>query len=164
MIKEGSGSDEVEASSSALWLDLLWLIIGSVSLFAGSTLAIKGSLNLVEIFGISKGFAGAVILAAGTGLPEFITTIVAGFKKEISLAFANILGSNALNAFAVLGTSAALFPFSINTEMATTNTLVLVAISLLGLAPLLLFKKQILFKVWAAALLTSYFVFGYISF
>lgn len=164
MAKEGAGTDEVEESTSSIWMDLLWLNLGGAALFFGSTFAIKASLNLVEIFGISKGFAGAVILAAGTGLPELVTTVVAGFKKEISLAFANILGSNALNTFGVLGASVTLFPFTIDKQMATVNTPVLLAISLFGLLPLMFLKNKNLLKFWAVALFATYFSFSYLSF
>lgn len=164
MIREGAGADEVEESTSSIWMDLLWLNLGGITLFFGSTIAIQASLNLVELFGISKGFAGAVILAAGTGLPELVTTLVAGFKKEISLAFANILGSNALNTFGVLGASVAFFPFEIDKHMATVNAPVLLAISLFGLLPLMFFKNKIFLKVWAALLFIAYFSFSYFSF
>lgn len=164
MMKAGAGSDEVNENPTALWVDLLWINIGGAALFFGSTFAIEASLKLVDIFGISKGFAGAVILAAGTGLPELVTTVVAGFKKEMSLAFANILGSNALNAFGVLGLSAVLFPFEINPEMATFNAPVLVAVSVFGLMPIMIFRNQIFLKTWAAVLFGAYLTFSWFSF
>ena len=164
MMKEGSGADEVEESTSPLWADSMWVMFGGAALFFGSTIAIKASLNLVEIFGISKGFAGAVILAAGTGLPELVTTVVAGFKKEISLAFANILGSNALNTFGVLGAAATFFPFDINTQMATVNAPVLLAISAFGLLPLMFLSHKVFLKIWAAVLFLAYLSFSYFSF
>lgn len=164
MMKEGAGTDEVEEQPTSILLDLFWITAGGFALFFGSTFAIKASLNLVDLFGISKGFAGAVILAAGTGLPELVTTIVAGFKKEISLAFANILGSNALNTFGVLGLSAILFPFDINTEMATVNAPFLVAVSVFGLMPLMIFTNRIFIKTWSVVLFGAYLSFAYFSF
>jgi cation:H+ antiporter len=164
MMKEGVGTDEVEEHKTSIPLDFFWITAGAVALFIGSTLSIKASLNLVDLFGISKGFAGAVILAAGTGLPELVTTIVAGFKKEMSLAFANILGSNALNVFGVLSLSAIIFPFDINQEMATFNAPVLLAVSVFGLMPIMIFKNQAFLKTWAAVLFGAYLVFSWFSF
>jgi cation:H+ antiporter len=141
-----------------------WIFIGGAGLYFGSNFAIKGSLELVEIFGLSKGFAGAVILAAGTGLPELVTTIVAGFKREMSLAFANIVGSNALNAFAVLGLSALIYPFDIPSNMAYFNAPILVGISFFGMVPLMFFSNKVFFKTWSVLLFASYVTFTYVSF
>jgi len=164
MMKEEAGTDEIEEHHSALYLDLLWIFAGGTALFFGSTFAIKASLNLVDLFGISKGFAGAVILAAGTGLPELVTTVVAGVKKEISLAFANILGSNALNTFGVLGLSAIIFPFEIDHKMAVFNAPSLLAITVVGLVPIMVFKNKVFLKVWAAVLFATYLSFSWLSF
>lgn len=147
-----------------LIMSFFWIFLGGAGLYFGSNFAVKGSLELVSLFGLSKGFAGAVILAAGTGLPELVTTLVAGIKREISLAFANIVGSNALNAFAVLGLSVTVFPFSIPKDMAYFNAPILMGISIFGLLPLMFFTNKVFIKVWAAILFTTYLVFTYVSF
>lgn len=140
------------------------ILVGGAGLYFGSNFAIKGSLELVEIYGLSKGFAGAVILAAGTGLPELVTTIVAGFKREMSLAFANIVGSNALNTFAVLGLSALIYPFEIPSSMAYFNAPILLGVSLFGMVPLMFFSNKIFLKTWSALLFGAYGAFIYVSF
>lgn len=147
-----------------LILSGVWIVLGGAGLYFGSGFAIKGSLELVDIFGLSKGFAGAVILAAGTGLPELVTTIVAGFKREMSLAFANIVGSNALNTFAVLGLSALIYPFDIPKSMAYFNAPILLGISLFGLVPLMFISNKIFLKTWSALLFGTYLTFTYVSF
>ncbi len=147
-----------------LTFSFFWVFIGSAMLYLGSNLTIKASLQLVSIFNLSKGFTGAVILAAGTGLPELVTTIVAGFRREISLAFGNIVGSNALNVFAVLGGVSILFPFKISKSMAYFSAPALLGLTLFGLAPLMFFSNKYFIKIWALVLFIFYLGFTYISF
>ncbi len=147
-----------------LVLSVTWILLGCAGLALGSHISIKGSLELVTILGVSKGFAGAVILAAGTGLPELVTTVVAGFKRETSLAFANIIGSNALNGFAVLGLSATFFPFEIPRTMAFFNAPILFAVGVFGLLPLMFISNKYLLKLWSLLLFTTYLSFTYFSF
>ncbi len=147
-----------------LILSLFWVFIGGAALYLGSNITIKASLELVSIFGLSKGFAGAIILAAGTGLPELVTTIVAGLRKEISLAFANIVGSNALNAFLALGVASVFFPFQISKSMAYFSAPILFGVTLLSLVPLMFFSNRCFIKIWAVILFISYFSFIYICF
>lgn len=160
---DGENEDLDTSGNINLVYSFLWTAIGGAGLYFGSNFAIKGSLELVSILGLSKGFAGAVILAAGTGLPELVTTIVAGFKRETSLAFANIVGSNALNVFAVLGISATIFPFDIPSNMAFFNAPILLGVSLFGLVPLMFFTNKYFLKGWAVVLFTAYLGFTYFS-
>ena len=50
---------------------------------------------------------GLTIVAAGTSLPEAVTSIVAAIHGQRDIAVGNIVGSNIFNILAVLGTSAA---------------------------------------------------------
>jgi cation:H+ antiporter len=165
MIKQGAGTEAVENTGSInLVLSFLWIFLGGGALYFGSSLAISGSLELVALHGLSKGFAGAIILAAGTGLPELVTTIVAGVKRETSLAFANIVGSNALNAFGVLGLSALLFPFDVPSTIAFSNAPILLAVSVVGLTPLMIISNQYFLKFWSLVLFCFYAAFMWTSF
>ena len=158
LFKQGNSEDEVEENKDSVFMNFLWVFLGMIGLYFGSDFAVSGSLGVSDYFGLSKGFAGAIILATGTSLPELITTIVAGFKKEISLALANIVGSNALNVFGVLGASAVLFPFSVEPYMAHQNAFLLLLISAM-LIPLLIVRSNIFHKLWAVILFSLYIVF-----
>ena len=52
------------------------------------------------------------MLAVGTSLPEFVTSLVAAIKKHAQMALGNILGSITFNMLLILGTSAAITPMS----------------------------------------------------
>lgn len=146
------------AQGSSLLMSLFWANLGIALLYFGASFAIKGSLDISSHFGLSKHFAGAVILAAGTGLPELVTTLIAGLKKELELAYSNIIGSNALNAFAALGLSGIFFPFEVDAKMGHTNAMILLVIAVL-LALFAFVKSKVLTKVFAFILLGIYATF-----
>lgn len=141
---------------------IAFVVIGTVFLAVGANLGIQGSLGLVDYFGIPKAFAGAIIIAAGTGLPELVTTIVAGLKRETDLAFANIMGSNALNIFLALGLSSTFFPFSVSEEMVSRDSFYLFGVAFL-LLPVLVLSKRSLHLVWGALLFFIYGFFFYLQ-
>jgi cation:H+ antiporter len=53
--------------------------------------------DLAETYGLSKSFAGALLLGAATSLPE-LTTVISLFKlRSYTIALGNIIGSNLFN-------------------------------------------------------------------
>ncbi len=154
--------EESKESIKIVLKAVAFIVFGALFLAVGANLGIQGSLGLVDYFGIPKAFAGAIIIAAGTGLPELVTTVVAGLKKETDLAFANIMGSNALNIFLVLGLSSSLFPFKVSQEMATRDSFYLFGVALM-LLPVLVLSKRSLQLAWGGALLMAYCTFFYLQ-
>jgi cation:H+ antiporter len=84
----------------------LFLGLGAVGLSLGADLLIRGAVGLASAVGISTAVAGLTVVALGTSLPELATTLVAAFKREADLAVGNIVGSNVLNLFAIMGITA----------------------------------------------------------
>lgn len=156
----GEADEESEEDSSSgpysLALGLGLLLLGLGGLYFGAKITIQGALGVSDFFGLSKEFAGAIILAAGTGLPELATSIIAGIRKEGTLAVGNIIGSNALNVFGVLGLSATLFPFELSREMASKEPYFLLLVSSLLVATLFLRRRS--FRVALGILFISLYV------
>lgn len=92
---------------------LIFLILGLVCLVGGGHMLISGASALAITCGMSERVVGLTILAVGTSLPELATSIVAARKGSKGLALGNAIGSNLFNVFFVLGTSAAIYPLSI---------------------------------------------------
>jgi cation:H+ antiporter len=67
------------------------VILLAAPLLASSTAALAGSL------GISHGFAGLVLLAVTTSLPEAVVTTASVRRESYDLAVGNLLGSNCFN-------------------------------------------------------------------
>lgn len=154
----GGGDDAVNTQSISMPTNIGWVILGMLGLYFGSDFAVTGSLKVSDQLGLSKAFAGAIILALGTSLPELITTLVAGIKKEISLALANVIGSNALNVFGVLGVSALVHPLTVDKVIAYNHSTYLLLISFM-LLPVLIIKSNSFHKFWALILFALYATF-----
>jgi cation:H+ antiporter len=104
------GSDMPHAAT--LLGDLARGAAGAIALALGARLLIDGALALAAAFGLSEGAVGMTLVAAGTTLPELVTTLVATARRQGDLAFGNIIGSNINNALTVVGAAAAVTPLS----------------------------------------------------
>lgn len=87
----------------------LFMVLGLSLLIIGSDLLVDSAISISEHFGISDKIIGLTIVAAGTSLPELVTSIIATIRGEREIAIGNIIGSNILNIFVIIGLSA---PFS----------------------------------------------------
>lgn len=100
----------VRATRNGIPVDLL-LIVGGVGLLAiGARFLVAGALELAQILGVSDAAIAITVVAAGTTLPELITSLVAAARKAPDIAVGNIIGSNIFNILCVLGTAATLRP------------------------------------------------------
>jgi cation:H+ antiporter len=61
---------------------------------------------LAQYFGLSETIIGLTIVAAGTSMPEVVTSIMAVIRGEREIAVGNVIGSNIFNILGVLGISA----------------------------------------------------------
>jgi cation:H+ antiporter len=58
--------------------------------------------------GVSQTVIGLTIVAAGTSMPELVTSVVAAYRGKADLAIGNVVGSNLLNQIVILGLCAVL--------------------------------------------------------
>ena len=89
------------------------LILGGLAcLVFGGRLFVNSAVKIAGMIGVSDKFIAITVLAMGTSLPEFVTSIVALAKKRSQMALGNILGSNVFNLFLILGVSSIISPIS----------------------------------------------------
>jgi cation:H+ antiporter len=69
----------------------------------GSQLLVKGSIAAAQGLGVSETVIGLTIVAAGTSMPELVTSLVAAYRGKADLAIGNVVGSNLLNQLVILG-------------------------------------------------------------
>ena len=93
------------------------LVFGIIGLYIGGELVSKNAQFLAIDWGMSESTVGLTVVATATSLPELITSIVAALKKNSSIAIGNVLGSNILNIFMVLGISSLITPLPFDTRM-----------------------------------------------
>jgi len=112
--KEVPEEEFVKLAPKSLWIAVLYLIAASLFLYVGSRLAIDGAVILGERLNISRWVIGVIIVAFGTSLPEFTTSIVAAFRGRRDISVGNILGSNITNVLLVIGTASTVRPLSVS--------------------------------------------------
>jgi cation:H+ antiporter len=101
---EGDGIDGDEASSPQV--AALKLAAGLALLVGGSQLLVQGATAAALALGVSTTVIGLTIVAAGTSMPELITSVVAAYRGKADLAIGNVIGSNLLNQLLILGVCA----------------------------------------------------------
>ena len=109
---EAEFAESVPAPHGTVWRDLIFIAVGLALLIAGSHFLVAGAVRLARGFGISEAIIGLTIVAAGTSMPELVTSLVAAFKKQPDIALGNIIGSNIFNILGILGAAALLRPIT----------------------------------------------------
>ncbi|WP_405241877.1 calcium/sodium antiporter [Lentisalinibacter salinarum] len=83
---------------------------GLVLLVVGSRWLVQSATDFAQRLGVSELVVGLTIVAAGTSLPEVVTSIVAALRGERDIAVGNVIGSNLFNIMGVLGAAAVVAP------------------------------------------------------
>ena len=89
------------------------LIVGFALLVKGADLFVDGASGIAKKFGISELIIGLTIVAMGTSAPEAAVSIAAAAKGSAGISIGNVIGSNIMNIFIILGTVAAIVPLKI---------------------------------------------------
>jgi cation:H+ antiporter len=108
----GEFSEEIKISKWGSWEDIAFIVGGLVMLVFGARFLVEAAIDIAKAFGLSEAVIGLTIVAVGTSLPEFATSLVAALKKEADIAVGNIVGSNIFNILGILGISSAVTPLS----------------------------------------------------
>lgn len=107
-------TDTVEPEIVSLPISTLkiWTLIiaGLAGLVLGGKLVVDNAVQVATAMGVSEKIIGLTIVAAGTSLPELVTSVVAALRKNNDIAIGNIIGSNIFNIFLILSVSAFIRP------------------------------------------------------
>ncbi len=89
---------------------------GALILIVGAQAVVIGAEATALRLGMSERLVALTVIAAGTSLPELVTSVTAARKGETDLAVGNVVGSNIFNSFLVLGLSALISPIAVTAE------------------------------------------------
>jgi cation:H+ antiporter len=95
---------------------------------------VGGAVGLARSIGISETIIGLTIVAVGTSMPEFVTSVMAALRNESDVAFGNIVGSNIYNVLGIGGMTALIAPTDVPAEIVRSDNLVMIAVSVLLVA------------------------------
>lgn len=89
-------------------------IFGVIGIILGGDMVVDSASNIAKILGMSENLIGLTIVAIGTSLPEFVTSIIAVLKGENEIAIGNVIGSNIFNILLILGVSSVISPIVVS--------------------------------------------------
>lgn len=102
-----------------VWIGIVLIILGFIGLIKGADWLVDGASAIAKRFGISDLVIGLTVVAFGTSMPEFVVNMISVAHGSTDLAITNILGSNIINTFVILGLTAAIYPIA--TQERTRN-------------------------------------------
>lgn len=95
-----------------IWVAIVFIIVGFIALVKGADFLVDGASAIAKRFGISDLVIGLTVVAFGTSMPEFVVNMVSVAEGSTDLAITNILGSNIINTFVILGLTALVYPIA----------------------------------------------------
>ena len=119
----------------AILIQILLLALGFTMLIKGADWFVDGASGIATKFGIPQLVIGLTIVAMGTSAPEAAVSISAAIGGSADITIGNIVGSNILNIFIILGISAVITTLAVasSTIKYETPFMILVTILLLVL-------------------------------
>ena len=162
--KNSENLENIESSENSEQQELPWgktileLVIGIIGLYIGGELVSNNAQKLALSWGMSESTVGLTVVATATSLPELITSIVAALKKNSAIAIGNVLGSNILNIFMVLGVSSLIIPLPFDSKM-NQQLLILFAANTIMLTTVFTGKGRKISRFEGAILTLGYVAF-----
>jgi cation:H+ antiporter len=83
-------------------LNIVKFIAGVIGIVLGAQLLVDYGKVLALMLGVPERIIAITLVAIGTSLPEFVTTVTALIKKEASLSVGNIIGANIIDLTLIL--------------------------------------------------------------
>ncbi len=132
--------------------DVLKFLLSGFFMVFGSQLLVHTGGEIATIFGVSERVISTTVIALGTSLPEFITSISAFAKKQYSVSFGNIVGANVINLSLILPLSTLIAggSLTLSWEQSAIDISICAVVTLLTLVPSFITRK---FMRWQGAIL-----------
>ena len=89
-------------------------ILGAIAIVIGGNMVVNSASEIALKLGMSENLVGLTIVALGTSLPEFVTSVMATKKGELEIAIGNIIGSNIFNILLILGVASSIHPMTVS--------------------------------------------------
>ncbi len=153
-----SGKEEEDIQPLKVGKIVLYIASGLTMLILGGNIFVNGATDIARLIGLSEAVIGITIVSAGSSLPELAVSINAARKGNVGIALGNVLGSNILNIFFILGCSATITPISLN-GFSYVDYYVLLASSLLIYIVGVFGGKSTITRFEGAILVASYIAY-----
>jgi cation:H+ antiporter len=133
------------------------IAIGLLMLLVGANWLVSSAVTFAQALGVSETVIGLTIVAAGTSLPELVTSVLAALRGEREIAVGNAIGSNIFNLLGVMGLSALFAPVGlpVSPEVRAFDLPVMLAVAV---ACLPVFINGYRIARWEGALFVGYYI------
>lgn len=139
------------------YINILWVIAGLGLLVLGSSWLVNSAVAIAKNLGVSDLIIGLTIIAAGTSMPELVTSVVASLKGERDIAVGNVVGSNLFNLLGVLGFTSLISPLGIDISPAALRFDIPVMIAVAAACLPIFFTGNLIAR-WEGILFLFYYV------
>ena len=151
--KKNPEKEEITPSKYPLYLAIIIVAASLGVLVGGAKIFLKGAVYFAKILNLSDAVIGLTVVAVGTSLPELATSVVASIKGEKDIAIGNVIGSNILNIFCILGLTSIIKPIQ-NASINIVDFAVMLILSVL--LTIMMFTGRRLNRIEGAVLLFLY--------
>jgi len=134
-------------------------LCGLALLVLGSRWLVDSAVAFAHDLGVSELIIGLTIVAAGTSLPEVVTSIIAAIRGERDIAVGNVVGSNIFNILGVLGVASIVAPKGIAVSPAVTGFDIPVMIAVAFACLPIFFTGGVISRLEGALLLGYYLAY-----
>lgn len=112
-------------------IQVVVLALGFVLLVKGADMFVDGAASVAAKFGIPQLIIGLTVVAMGTSAPEAAVSISGAWAGNADITIGNILGSNIMNIFIILGVSALITTLPVAKSTITIEIPIVAAATLL---------------------------------
>lgn len=150
-------------------INYLILIAGVALVIVGANGLVDGASSIAKRFNISNLVIGLTVVAFGTSTPELAVSVLSTLKGSTDIAIGNVIGSNILNIFLILGIAAVIFPLTVHSSTIWKE----IPLSLLAVIMVIVTANEVIFDGSGSAaitrsdgiiLLSFFLIFIYYSF
>ncbi len=166
-----NNNSDILPNKISIGKEVLWFLIGSACVIAGSRLLVYTGVKLAKLLGVPEMVISLTIVAIGTSLPEYVTALGSAIKGHQELSAGNVIGANIINLLMVLGISSIIKPLPLNPEPSflghpQTHSLDIPVMFIVMIIMIMLgyFSKGRLKRWHGAILFAIYIVYLYILF
>lgn len=110
---------------------VLLIVIGFAMLIKGADWFVEGASGLAAKLGIPQLVIGLTIVAMGTSAPEAAVSLTAAMKGSADITIGNVVGSNILNIFIILGVTSVIVTTAVAKSTVRYEIPYMIAITLL---------------------------------
>lgn len=154
----GEAADAGDVKPKSGMMIILFIVGGLAALIFGGRMFVNGASSIAAILGVPEAIIGVTIVAVGTSLPELAVSVSAARKGSVGIALGNVLGSNILNVFFIMGLCSTISPVSLS-GFDSINYYVLLLSSILIYIVAKFFGKATITRIEGTLLLLIYIAY-----